>query len=42
VAAIIAGKKAILLALAGVAAFFKKLFGRKGRAPVTPPPTGTT
>jgi hypothetical protein len=41
-AALIAGKKAIVLALAGAAAFVKRLFGRKGRAPATPPPTGTT
>jgi uncharacterized membrane-anchored protein len=43
-AAIVAGKKAILLAFAGVAAFAKRLFGRKGRgaAPAASPPTGTT
>jgi uncharacterized membrane-anchored protein len=42
-AALIAGKKAIFLAVAGAAAFMKRLFSRKGRAPAAPPPpTGAT
>jgi uncharacterized membrane-anchored protein len=38
-AALIAGKKAIALALAGFAAFFKRIFGRKK---AQPPPPATT
>jgi uncharacterized membrane-anchored protein len=45
VAALIAGKKAIFLAIAGAAAFFKRLFGRKNKAsasaPAATPPAAT-